>query len=66
MFHTRSHHRIFLASLLVVAGVGCSDSNGPDPVDEGMIDGVQINLTRERVRQIECEALRKIKEHIVD
>ncbi len=27
--------------------------------------GVKINLTRERVRQIECEALRKIKEHIV-
>jgi RNA polymerase primary sigma factor len=28
--------------------------------------GVRINLTRERVRQIECEALRKIKEHILD
>jgi RNA polymerase primary sigma factor len=28
--------------------------------------GVKINLTRERVRQIECEALRKIKEHILD
>ncbi len=27
--------------------------------------GVAIRLTRERVRQIECEALRKIKEHIV-
>jgi len=28
--------------------------------------GTRIHLTRERVRQIECEALRKIKEHIVD
>jgi len=28
--------------------------------------GVAIGLTRERVRQIECEALRKIKEHIID
>lgn len=27
--------------------------------------GVKINLTRERVRQIECEALRKIKEHML-
>ena len=27
--------------------------------------GVAIHLTRERVRQIECEALAKIKEHIV-
>ena len=27
--------------------------------------GVAIHLTRERVRQIECEALKKIKEHIV-
>lgn len=26
--------------------------------------GVRIRLTRERVRQIECEALRKIKDHI--
>jgi RNA polymerase primary sigma factor len=26
--------------------------------------GTKINLTRERVRQIECEALRKIKEHL--
>ncbi len=28
--------------------------------------GARINLTRERVRQIECEALQKIKEHIID
>lgn len=28
--------------------------------------GAEIKLTRERVRQIECEALRKIKEHILD
>ncbi len=28
--------------------------------------GAKIKLTRERVRQIECEALRKIKEHIID
>ncbi|MEK7732319.1 MAG: sigma-70 family RNA polymerase sigma factor [Planctomycetota bacterium] len=28
--------------------------------------GVAINLTRERVRQIECEAIAKIKEHIID
>ena len=28
--------------------------------------GVEIQLTRERVRQIECEALRKIKDHLVD
>ena len=28
--------------------------------------GVKIKLTRERVRQIECEALQKIKEHILD
>jgi RNA polymerase primary sigma factor len=28
--------------------------------------GVKINLTRERVRQIECEALRKIKEHLLN
>lgn len=28
--------------------------------------GARINLTRERVRQIECEALRKIKEYILD
>lgn len=28
--------------------------------------GAKINLTRERVRQIECEALRKIKEHLLD
>ncbi|MBI1825277.1 MAG: sigma-70 family RNA polymerase sigma factor [Planctomycetes bacterium] len=28
--------------------------------------GVAIGLTRERVRQIECDALRKIKEHILD
>jgi RNA polymerase primary sigma factor len=28
--------------------------------------GVKIKLTRERVRQIECEALRKIKEHMLD
>ena len=28
--------------------------------------GVAIHLTRERVRQIECEALAKIKEHIID
>lgn len=27
--------------------------------------GTKIKLTRERVRQIECEALRKIKEHIL-
>jgi RNA polymerase primary sigma factor len=26
--------------------------------------GTKIGLTRERVRQIECEALRKIKEHL--
>ncbi len=28
--------------------------------------GAAIHLTRERVRQIECEALRKIKEYIID
>jgi RNA polymerase primary sigma factor len=28
--------------------------------------GEQIGLTRERVRQIECEALRRIKEHLSD
>lgn len=28
--------------------------------------GARIGLTRERVRQIECEALRKIKEHLSD
>ncbi len=28
--------------------------------------GASIRLTRERVRQIECEALRKIKEHLID
>lgn len=28
--------------------------------------GAEISLTRERVRQIECEALRKIKEHLED
>ena len=28
--------------------------------------GVAIHLTRERVRQIECEALAKIKEHVID
>ena len=28
--------------------------------------GVAIGLTRERVRQIECDSLRKIKEHILD
>lgn len=28
--------------------------------------GAKVHLTRERVRQIECDALRKIKEHIVD
>jgi RNA polymerase primary sigma factor len=28
--------------------------------------GAKIKLTRERVRQIECEALRKIKEHVID
>lgn len=28
--------------------------------------GARIKLTRERVRQIECEALRKIKEHVMD
>ena len=28
--------------------------------------GKKINLTRERVRQIEGEALRKIKEHLED
>ena len=28
--------------------------------------GIEINLTRERVRQIECEALRTIKEHLED
>lgn len=28
--------------------------------------GVAIHLTRERVRQIECEAIAKIKEHIID
>lgn len=28
--------------------------------------GAEIHLTRERVRQIECEALRKIKEHLID
>lgn len=28
--------------------------------------GAEVQLTRERVRQIECDALRKIKQHIVD
>jgi len=28
--------------------------------------GARINLTRERVRQLECEALRKVKQHVVD
>jgi len=28
--------------------------------------GVKIHLTRERVRQLECDALRKIKEHVLD
>ena len=28
--------------------------------------GAKIDLTRERVRQIECEALRKVKEHIIE
>ncbi len=28
--------------------------------------GEKIHLTRERVRQIECEALRKIKEHLIE
>ncbi len=39
--------------------------DGQEPMTLKQI-GVRINLTRERVRQIECEALRKIKEHIAD
>ncbi len=37
--------------------------DGQDPLTLKEI-GVKINLTRERVRQIECEALRKIKENL--
>lgn len=39
--------------------------NGSDPMTLKDI-GKKINLTRERVRQIEGEALRKIKEHLED
>ncbi|MEK6798360.1 MAG: sigma-70 family RNA polymerase sigma factor [Planctomycetota bacterium] len=39
--------------------------DGGDPLTLKEI-GTKIRLTRERVRQIECEALRKIKEHLVD
>lgn len=28
--------------------------------------GAKIGLTRERVRQLECEALRKVKQHVID
>ncbi len=38
--------------------------DGEEPMTLKQI-GVAIRLTRERVRQIECEALRKIKDHIV-
>lgn len=39
--------------------------DGQEPMTLKQI-GIEISLTRERVRQIECEALRKIKDHIVD
>ena len=39
--------------------------DGDEPMTLKQI-GAKINLTRERVRQIECEALRKIKEHLLD
>lgn len=39
--------------------------DGEEPMTLKQI-GIEISLTRERVRQIECEALRKIKDHIVD
>ena len=39
--------------------------DGSDPMTLKNI-GKKINLTRERVRQIEGEALRKIKEHLED
>ncbi|MGB2987815.1 MAG: sigma-70 family RNA polymerase sigma factor [Phycisphaerae bacterium] len=39
------------------------DGEGPMTLKE---IGVKINLTRERVRQIECEALLKVKEHIIE
>ena len=38
--------------------------DGKEPMTLKQI-GVAIDLTRERVRQIECEALRKIKDHIL-
>ena len=38
--------------------------NGKGPMTLKQI-GSEVNLTRERVRQIECEALQKIKEHII-
>jgi len=38
---------------------------GEEPMTLKQI-GAKISLTRERVRQIEGEALRKIKEHIID
>ena len=39
--------------------------DGQEPMTLKQI-GIEVSLTRERVRQIECEALRKIKDHIVD
>ena len=39
--------------------------DGEEPLTLKQI-GVRIRLTRERVRQIECEALIKIKSHILD
>ena len=38
--------------------------NGEGPMTLKQI-GTHVNLTRERVRQIEWEALQKIKEHII-
>jgi len=39
--------------------------DGEDPLTLKEI-GVRVKLTRERVRQIECDTLRKIKEHLLD
>ncbi len=39
--------------------------DGDEPMTLKQI-GAKVNLTRERVRQIECEALGKIKEHLLD